>query len=428
MIRFFAKTLAFYLLVTWPAIGADFSFLPAEKGATLPRTTEEQLWGYVDRAGNWKITPRFEYADTFTDNGLARVTIDGKFGFIDKTGAIVIAPIYDGADSFDKNGRSRVRVDSDYGVIDESGQWLLEPTWNIGFTLDDHGVTTSLKDGKIGYIDITGKWLIPPTFKKVRPFNDQLRHDSNLASVQLDDVFGVIDRLGNWVLPPQAFDSFPRIVDRDSIIASFSKTERLIFDKTGKQISDLIFEAAFAGEDGAFAVKQNGKWGVINDAGAWVIEPKYARISGSNRSDLWHATLDGVSWGILRSDGTWQIKPSFAGLGPHTNGHTWASKEGKQGLIDADGNWTFIGPSGVITDPADPYGNVKFAIETDTGDYLLGRMDLDGNVVVPAIYNFVHYVGDDLYSVSFTPFGGFGVHGYLDARQKYKPIGFKVLE
>ena len=53
--------------------------------------------GYIDITGKYVIEPQFDYADDFTDNGLARVRIGdwetGKYGYIDITGKYVIEPV-----------------------------------------------------------------------------------------------------------------------------------------------------------------------------------------------------------------------------------------------------------------------------------------------------------------------------------------------
>jgi hypothetical protein len=62
----------------------------------------EGNWGYIDRASNFVISPRFDKALGFS-KGLAAVKDggeNGKWGFIDKSGTYVINPRYDIAGDF----------------------------------------------------------------------------------------------------------------------------------------------------------------------------------------------------------------------------------------------------------------------------------------------------------------------------------------
>ena len=52
-------------------------------------------WGYIDRAGEFVIPPRFDEAEDFTEEGFAVVKLGGKCGLIDRTGRIIITAKYD---------------------------------------------------------------------------------------------------------------------------------------------------------------------------------------------------------------------------------------------------------------------------------------------------------------------------------------------
>jgi hypothetical protein len=76
-------------------------------------------WGYLDKAGEWAIKPRFEIASDFSE-GLAAVKVSVgketgqeeptyKWGYIDHSGNFAIAPQFDGAMPF-RNGIAVVSV------------------------------------------------------------------------------------------------------------------------------------------------------------------------------------------------------------------------------------------------------------------------------------------------------------------------------
>lgn len=43
----------------------------------------EGKYGFIDKLGNLVIPNRYEWADSFKDNGLASVKMEGKYGTID---------------------------------------------------------------------------------------------------------------------------------------------------------------------------------------------------------------------------------------------------------------------------------------------------------------------------------------------------------
>ena len=81
--------------VVLPSI-RPFSRRTLSKPDLLP-VRKNGLWGYIDLTGNLVITPRFIFANDFTD-GLAAVLPPGpnaKYGFVDRSGGFAILPRYD---------------------------------------------------------------------------------------------------------------------------------------------------------------------------------------------------------------------------------------------------------------------------------------------------------------------------------------------
>ncbi len=54
-------------------------------------------WGYIDKTGAWKISPKYDQAEAFSDGRAAvhvKKDIGGSEGYIDKTGKLVIPAKY----------------------------------------------------------------------------------------------------------------------------------------------------------------------------------------------------------------------------------------------------------------------------------------------------------------------------------------------
>lgn len=59
----------------------------------LARVSEDGKWGYVNRAGEFVIPPRFDMASEFSE-GRGLVEVDKKYGYVDSSGNLVIAPAF----------------------------------------------------------------------------------------------------------------------------------------------------------------------------------------------------------------------------------------------------------------------------------------------------------------------------------------------
>jgi len=76
------------------------------------------------------IQPRFEWAKSFSENGLAPVKINGKCGYINESGKFVIQPSFEYADAFSVCGLAWVRSAFGYGYINESGKFMIQPIFD----------------------------------------------------------------------------------------------------------------------------------------------------------------------------------------------------------------------------------------------------------------------------------------------------------
>src|SRR5207237_3422604 len=82
-------------------VAYDFS-----EGLALVSEEWTGKWGYINTAGDSVITPRFEYASSFSD-GLAAIELNHRWRYIDRTGSIVIPPQFVFAGNFHE-GMARV--------------------------------------------------------------------------------------------------------------------------------------------------------------------------------------------------------------------------------------------------------------------------------------------------------------------------------
>jgi hypothetical protein len=95
-------------------------------------------WGYIDTSGREVIPPRFDKAESFTANGLARFRKGQKWGYIDVRGRKVIPPRFDEAGYFAANGLAEVKVDGKRGYIDASGKEVIPLRFENAVSFSPH--------------------------------------------------------------------------------------------------------------------------------------------------------------------------------------------------------------------------------------------------------------------------------------------------
>ncbi len=288
--------------------------------------------GYLDTEGNTVLPCRYEKAGMFID-GLACVMLDGRHGMIDKNGNFVIPPVYD-------------RIGTD--------------TFNAEFSEDRLFVC---RDGKAGYINREGETVIPFTLDyplTPMPVFTDPEFGDGLAAVSRNGKAIYIDRTGNEVLP----------VPEGCYIA-------------GKFHDGLTYISYPRGRKSSYAR-------LMRRDGSWLLPPEFdfqgthwgkrlQFIKGKK-----HAFADRLGNIVFETDCDF-VHDFVYGYTPLER--TWAQKNGRWGVIDADGNtvlpfaWDYF--------EIWPCGGGLYCV-TDKKKH--GCIDRDGNTVVPMEYDsYIHF-------------------------------------
>ena len=142
----------------------------------LVRVEQNDKVGFIDKAGQQVIPPRYDDADLFSE-GLAAVTIAGKRGYIDRSGKVVIPPQFESAGPFSE-GLAPAFTDSEGkqgGYIDKSGQLVIKgEEFDEARNFSEGLAAVRGKNNKYGFIDKTGKFVIQPQFHHVGDFSEGL--------------------------------------------------------------------------------------------------------------------------------------------------------------------------------------------------------------------------------------------------------------
>jgi hypothetical protein len=273
--------------------------------------TQNRKCGYIDKAGNMIIPPRYIVAKPFSE-GLAEVKMppatpgmNGKWGYINKNGDFVIAPVYDNVMPF-REGRAFVYRESAWLLVDKTGKVVGSQTFGAvkGFSEGTAAVRVQI-DGKHlwGYIDRDGAWRIPPHFTAAFPFNNRLAGVAHIDRPGWD----FIDQEGNVV--------FERVVDTIQFESSLyfregwaiiPKGNKHWYLSTNGRRLPAIYDYATSFNEGVAVVWVDGKGGVIDQTGNWIVLPG-----------------------------------EYEALSPFSEGKAAVRKDGKVGCINTKGEWLF---------------------------------------------------------------------------------------
>jgi len=199
---------------------------------TVRSRSRDGKWGYSMNFGECSrdsiISPRFDVAEKFGLNGLAKVRRDGKWGYVNLKGEETIELIFDEVGDFDY-GLVPVRVNDKWGYFNAQGQIAVRPRFdNVSGVWRDERSAVQLQ-GKWGYVNPDGDTVIEPRFDRVTEFHKKL------AKVEMNRRWGLINKEGEIIIAPTYDAIFSTNEDRLFLVVLNRRYG--YFDNNGKEIS-----------------------------------------------------------------------------------------------------------------------------------------------------------------------------------------------
>jgi hypothetical protein len=285
----------------------------------------DKRWGAIDRSGRLVVEPSFsQIAARVCDDGWIIGYVDGKQRAVRRADAPL--PMPDG-DLFgrDCDGPLRIQVGDKFGYVERT----LKPITAVEFesASDFFRDAAVVKfNGKFGYIRPDGSWLIEPRFDEARPLLE------DFAVVRLDGKFGCIKRSGAWLIEPRFVEAPWTCADLIARIAGPLGREKP--DGTWLIEPQVERAAPFAGRFST--VKFNGKFGVIDSNGEWVIAPRWRSYGMNLRAGAIPARFDD-KWGFIDASGALIIEPKYDAFSTFERGISWAKTGNTWCAIDRRG-------------------------------------------------------------------------------------------
>ena len=311
--------------MNWFKVGNKYGFISTEKPIAIP--------------------PRFTKATDFV-NGVAVVKDKDGFGIIDKTGHFILKPSLKVITAFNKNGIATYqRIDSKLkGLIDNSGNFLTEPEFDLigkfhnGYAkvsrnylyglIDENGkVVIPLKYEQVGeyyegllavkvrykdwqYVDINGKTKIRGNFYNVFPFKNGVAKVYILKEQKPVEYY--INKAGKFVFKNDENEIHNTVFFEENIrgcskpIYNSSQTKTgtnyYFLDSLGNQLGKMFREIEPFQNGLAIVETHKRTYGVIDNKGFFIIEPKYRKIF--RLPDGQFKAIATKHYGIIEKDGT----------------------------------------------------------------------------------------------------------------------------
>lgn len=159
----------------------------------LGAVMEDSLWGFIDREGQYVISPQFARAEPFSE-GLASVKVDGLYGYIDRNGEMAITPAFHNARFF-AMGFAPVESQGRWHFIDREGQIAIPGEFDLAESFATCCGLAAVQIGSLwGFMDTLGTMVIAPQYEDVRAFT--IHGNLPMAQVKTDHHWA-------WIRIPQ---------------------------------------------------------------------------------------------------------------------------------------------------------------------------------------------------------------------------------
>lgn len=301
---------------------------------------EDDLFGYIDRSGNYAIEPQFERATSFSGNRAAATDETGKWGYIDRSGKWAIAPQYKKVKKFD-SGIALVLKEDQWNYIDVDGKILETPPIEKYYDFEN-GAAIYRKGSKSGFINANFKIIVEPIYDEVFNFKN------GYAKVRNGDNWGLIDKAGNIFVSLEylAIGNY----HENGLWAKKEEVNGVIIQGNFVPVAnaDRIWDFH---DDSKLARARNDSndFGFINNKGEWVIPPIYKWTWDFNEGLA--PAAKGNKWGYINEEGT-EVIP-FIYKDAERFGHSGLAPVSKKKYASDKENWGFVNKEGKLVIPMD---------------------------------------------------------------------------
>jgi hypothetical protein len=353
-------------------------------GQLLRLRNKGATFGFINKTGSFVVEPQFERAWPLA-NGKAIVERKDKYEYIDKYGKVIGSvpekeqPYYYAPSSLmyarqvnDKYGFAR--PDQEELAIPASYDFATDfegdvARVNIGATLNEE--LWEYRGGKWGLIDASGKQIVPVTHELILPFrnNTAMFNSGGEASYSMCDgecdeavyysckggKWGLMDRKGKIIIDPIYQSMIPF---GDNFLAAEDSVYKVV-DGKGAELYPAQLKLSRSADSRdeiqswfkpvILKLSENGKTGLMDSNGKWIIQPEFEDIAYNNETsddpfaNGMIAVKNNSLWGLADRTGNVVVAPAYESIRPFASGLAAVQKDGAWGFIN-DKNEMVIAP------------------------------------------------------------------------------------
>lgn len=337
---------------------------------------DKGLFGYIDKANKEVLKPEWDQLEFYSDLGLIKgkknkqIYLWGKDGksIFERDQVEDIVPIEKGVFLVTECNKKMKIESTNRAVISKAYD-------NITYIGDkQYAVTLIDKDNKVksGVIEIVGnssKEILPTKYDGIKKL------DKKSFFVSEGDKLTLLKELGKGDIKKLEIESPVKYFDEDKLILGHEHKDELRFINDNRSISyDLI-----SGYSYGKAIIANGeKYGVIDDEGKIIIEPKYEFLSIAS-SDL-VIIKSGDKYGYIDLDERTIVSPIYDEVTAFFGNRAMVILDGKLKVIDKKGKVLEGANYDVITE-------IKDDVVIGGTGYGFGATNMNGKVILETKYD-----------------------------------------
>lgn len=286
-----------------------------------------------------------------------------RYGYVNTQGEMAISPYYLDAGVFSQ-GIAPVKVLVSQEEADENLKGFLGDGWTG--TQGGEGMVE-----RYGYINQYGHVVIPPCFLQAYDFHE------GLAAVEVTP--GIWGYMNPWGV--KAFEAlFHWAGDfRGNFAVVSSQGKYGVISQYGAYVLQPWYDS-IAGGDGVFFVYEQGGFGLMNDSGNWISTQRYAQ--GGYFSQGLALVEDNGRWGYVNGVGAMAISPVYTEAYHFQEGLAWVQTEEGYGYIDCNGRMDSV----VLTEDYSQLSSFSQGYARVKQGVYYGFIDKTGSEVVPVVY------------------------------------------
>ncbi len=334
----------------------------------------------------------------------------GYWGLMDTNATVIIPAIYRYMQKY-YDGKIIVEGKTNWGMINLKGDTIVDFAYDEIQQFYDsadatHWLSTSyvkaIKNKKCGVIDTNNNKIIPFIFDDI----NYLPNDSGeFFAAKCNNFWGLINRNLDTIIPFQYdYITYLSSNQRNMFRVVSTSIHYGFIKKNGQIISSSIFDDALNFKNGYAGVKlSKNNWTFLKENGE-ICSFRYKNVKNFNHN---LAPADNGYWGYIDTLGETRILHRYRDAGEFSEGRAWVKLSLKTRFFNFGENRNnYI----YITETGEPAFSRKFSSVSDffNGVAIVSRnkkygvIDINGNTLIPLIYNSVQRLPKSGNYVAYT--------------------------